>query len=59
MTNPKYFWVFIPYIYLVSGELNAKRNGVKNNKLIETKNRNKNNCSVIIQSNKFMPLLLE
>ena len=41
MTNPKYFWVFIPYIYLLSEELNAKRNGVKNNKLIETKNRNK------------------
>ena len=59
MTNPKYFWVFIPYIYLLSEELNAKRNGVKNNKLIETKIGNKNNCSVIIQSNKFMPLLLE
>lgn len=59
MTKPKYFWVFIPYIYLLSEELNAKRNGVKNNKLIETKNRNKNKYSVIIQSNKFMPLLLE
>lgn len=59
MTKPKYFWVFIPYIYLLREELNAKRNGVVYNKLIETKNRNKNNCSVIIQSNKFMPLLLE
>lgn len=44
---------------LSNEELNAKRKDVKNSKLIETKNRNKNNCSVIIQSNQFMPLLLE
>lgn len=33
---------------LSNEELNAKRKDVKNSKLIETKNRNKNNCSVII-----------
>ena len=44
---------------LSNEELNAKRKDVKNSKLIETKKRNKNNCSVIIQSSQFMPLLLE
>lgn len=48
MIKLKYFWVFILYSYLLSEEFNVKRNGVVYNKLIEIKNRNKNNCFVII-----------